>query len=162
MTAGAPTAQRAFPYLAYADAPAAIEFLCRAFGFEERFRYPMPDGRLGHAELVLEGTVLMLASVYPEMGFASPRDLAGSHGQILWQVDDVDRHYARAREAGAVRAGEPVEEHGSRTYRALDPEGHRWMFSTPAPEKGSLAVALASRTLLFIAPGVIARATSRQ
>ena len=48
--------QAVFPYLAYADAPAAIDFLVTAFGFSERFRYPVPDGRLGHAELEMEGT----------------------------------------------------------------------------------------------------------
>ena len=72
------TSQRLIPYLAYSDAPAALAFLSRAFGFEEKFRFPMPDGRIGHAELTLDGqVVLMLASVYPEMGFASPADLEG-------------------------------------------------------------------------------------
>ena len=79
------------PMLVYDDAPAAIEFLCRAFGFEEKFRFPMPDGRIGHAELTLDGqVVLMLASVYPEMGFASPADLEGVPSQIYCRVDDVD------------------------------------------------------------------------
>ena len=53
--------QRLIPYLAYRDAPGAIEFLTRAFGFTERFRYPMPDGRLGHAEMSYEDNVLMLS-----------------------------------------------------------------------------------------------------
>jgi PhnB protein len=126
--------QTVFPYLAYADAPAAIGFLCRAFGFEERSRHPMPDGRVGHAELSLEGGVLMLASVFREMGFASPRELDGVHAQVYWVVEDVDAHFERARAAGATIAAEPVEEHGSRLYRALDPEGHRWMFATPLGE----------------------------
>jgi len=123
--------QTVFPYLVYADAPAAIDFLCRAFGFEERTRHPMPDGRVGHAELSLEDGVVMLASVYPEMGFASPQDLSGSHAQLYWVVADVDAHFERARDGGAVIAAEPVDEHGSRMYRALDPEGHRWLFATP-------------------------------
>ncbi|HKJ23720.1 MAG TPA: VOC family protein [Myxococcota bacterium] len=123
--------QTAFPYLVYADAPAAIEFLGRAFGFEERSRHAMPDGRVGHAELALEGGVLMLASVWKEMGFASPQDLPGTHAQVYWVVEDVDAHFERARAGGAVIAAEPVEEHGSRMYRALDPEGHRWLFATP-------------------------------
>ena len=93
--------QRIIPYLAYADAPAAIEFLCKAFGFEERYRLPMPDGRLGHAELAYRGNVVMLASTFPEMGFASPKDLEGIHTQVTCYVDDVDAHYARARSAGA-------------------------------------------------------------
>lgn len=123
-------AQKASPYLSYDDAPGAIDFLCRAFGFEERFRYPMEDGRLGHAELDLEGGVLMLASAYEEMGFASPRNLEAHHAQIHWWVEDVDAHYERARAAGATIAAEPDEQHGSRMYRAMDPEGHRWIFAT--------------------------------
>jgi uncharacterized glyoxalase superfamily protein PhnB len=126
-----PTRQTVFPYLAYADAPAAIDFLREAFGFEERFRHPLPDGRVGHAEVALEGGVLYLASVWREMGFASPRDLDGVHAQVYWVVADVDAHFERARGAGAVIAAEPVEEHGSRMYRALDTEGHRWIFATP-------------------------------
>jgi PhnB protein len=123
---------RIIPYLAYQDAPAAIEFLGKAFGFEEVFRYAMPDGRIGHAELVLEGgPSLYLASVYSEMGFASPKDLAGTHCQIHCQVADVDAHYARAVSAGATIVAEPEDQfYGDRMYRALDPEGHRWMFAT--------------------------------
>lgn len=128
--------QRIIPYIGYADAPAAIEFLCRAFGFEERFRYPMPDGRIGHAELGYQGNVLMLASAYPEFGLLSPRDLPGLPSQIKCFVDDVDGHYARARAAGATIVAEPAEHYGERMYRALDLEGHRWMFGTPV-EDGS-------------------------
>ena len=123
--------QRIVPYLAYADAPAAIDFLCGAFGFEERFRMPMPDGRIGHAEIAYEGHVVMLADSGAEMGFASPRDLAGVHSQICIRVDDVDAHYERARAAGATIATAPEDQHGQRAYRAMDLEGHRWIFSTP-------------------------------
>jgi uncharacterized glyoxalase superfamily protein PhnB len=129
--ATAPTAQRFVPYLAYADAEAALRFLCQAFGFEERLRYPMPDGRIGHAELTFGGGVLMLASVYGELGHASPRDLPAVHSQVFCRVDDVDAHFARARAAGAIIASEPADQHGERMYRALDHEGHRWIFSGP-------------------------------
>src|SRR5256885_9954413 len=105
--------QRIIPYLAYADAPAAIDFLCRAFGFEERFRYPMPDGRIGHAELVFQGNVLMLASTYEGFGM-SPADLPAVHGQIICYVDDPDAHFARARAAGATIVVEPTDQHGNR------------------------------------------------
>lgn len=123
--------QRLVPYLIYADAPAALDFLCRAFGFEERFRLPMPDGRIGHAELGYRDNVVMLASEFPEMSFRSPLGLGAQHGQVLCYVDDVDAHYRRARAAGAVVAGEPRDEpYGDRTYRAVDPGGHRWIFAT--------------------------------
>jgi|SRR4051812_40787984 uncharacterized glyoxalase superfamily protein PhnB len=124
--------QRLIPYLVYADAPAAIEFLCRAFGFEERFRYPMPDGRVGHAELVYQGNVLMLASAFEGFG-KSPLDLPAGHGQVYCLVDDADDHHARARAAGATVIGEPTDQHGTRMYRAMDPEAHRWTFATPLP-----------------------------
>jgi len=131
--------QRVIPYLAYADAPAAIDFLVAAFGFEERFRYPMEDGRIGHAELALGDSVVMLASVYPEFGFASPQDLPAVPGQVLCYVDDVDRHHARAREAGATVIAAPRdEEHGDRMYRALDCEGGRWMFASPVSSASSV------------------------
>lgn len=129
--------QRLTPYLAYADAPAAIEFLCRAFGFEERFRFAMPDGRIGHAEVAYEGHVVMLASAFREMGFVSPRDLHAAHTQVHCRVDDVDAHYERSRAAGATIATAPGDQHGQRMYRALDLEGHRWIFSTPLPEPQS-------------------------
>ena len=119
------------PYLVYNDAPGAIEFLCKAFGFEERYRLPMEDGRIGHAELVRGDDVVMLASAYPEMGLASPRDLPAVHCQLHCYVEDVDAHYARAKSAGATVIAEPKDEgYGDRTYRAVDPEGHRWLFAT--------------------------------
>ena len=129
--------QRIFPDLAYADAPAAIEFLCRAFGFEEKCRYPMPDARIGHGEVGCDGHVVMLASAYEEMGFVSPQVLPSVHSQIHFRVDDVDAHYERARAAGATIAAAPKNEPGMRTYRAMDPEGHRWMFSTPLSNASS-------------------------
>ena len=127
--------QRIIPYLLYSDAPAAIDFLCGAFGFTEQFRFPMPDGRVGHAQLVYEGNLVMLASVFPEGGFASPLDLPAVHSQVYCAVDDTDAHYERARGAGATIAAEPADQHGQRMYRAMDTEGHRWLFAGPIPER---------------------------
>lgn len=134
-----PDGQRITPYLAYADAPAAIEFLCSAFGFEEQYRLPMPDGRLGHAEIALEGHVVMLASAYQEMGFVSPKALPAVHSQVWVRVDDVDAHYQQAKAAGATIAAAPKNQHGQRMYRAMDPEGHRWIFSGSLPKRGAKA-----------------------
>jgi PhnB protein len=132
--------QKIVPYLAYADAEAALTFLERAFGFVEVFRFPMPDGRIGHAEVALGDNVLMLASTYPELGFASPQELGSVHSQVFCYVDDVDAHYARSRAAGAVVVDEPRDtDHGDRSYRAMDPEGHRWMFSTRTSGTGGKA-----------------------
>ncbi len=122
---------RVTPLLTYAEAPAAIEFLRDAFGFRVRERLDMEDGRVGHAELELEGGVVMLASLWPDMGFMSPRDLPGVHGQTYCFVDDVDAHYERARAAGATILTAPEDQfHGARMYRAVDLEGHRWIFAT--------------------------------
>ena len=70
-------------------------------------------------------------NVYDELGFASPQSLAGQHASVLVYVDDVDAHYRRAREAGATLIGEPADQsYGDRSYRAVDPEGGRWVFAT--------------------------------
>ena len=129
------TSPRVCPMLSYHDAPAAIEFLGKAFGFEELYRLEMPDGRIGHAEVGYDGVRIMLASEYPEMGIGSPQKLDTRYSQLYVIVDDVDAHYQRAREAGAVILTEPEEDHGSRSYRANDPEGHRWIFATPLEEE---------------------------
>jgi PhnB protein len=124
--------QRVTPYLSYADAPAAIAFLCKAFGFEEKYRLPMPDGRIGHAELVMGPAQVFLASVWAEMGHASVKDLPGVHCQIHCLVEDVDAHYERALAAGATILSKPEDQfYGDRVYRALDSEGQRWSFAEP-------------------------------
>jgi len=123
--------QRVIPMLVYRDAPAAIEFLCKAFGFAEQYRLNMDDGRVGHAELEYCGNVVTLASVYEELGYASPQETAGIHCSLLFYVDDVDAHYRHALAAGATVIGEPMDQsYGDRSYRALDPEGGRWVFAT--------------------------------
>ena len=120
------------PMLVYDDAPAAMDFLCRAFGFEERSRFDMPDGKIGHAELSFGGAKIALATTWTEGGMASPWTLPAVHSQVYCEVPDVDAHYERAKAEGATIAEAPGEpSHGSRTYRALDLEGHRWVFATP-------------------------------
>ncbi len=121
--------QSLFPMLAYSDAAAAIDFLCAAFGFEEKLRYVADDGRIGHAELECEGSVVMLADDYPEFGISSPREASSYHSQLLLMVSDVFAHYERAKASGAVVVGTPSQDHGSIGYRAMDCEGHRWLFS---------------------------------
>lgn len=121
--------------LAYDQAPEAIDFLCAAFGFEERSRMNMPDGGIGHAELVLHGNVLMLATTWKAGGLASPRDLPAMPVQLYCEVDDVDAHFRRAKDAGATVIAEPEDQpYGFRMYRALDGEGHRWLFASPLPK----------------------------
>ena len=124
--------QRIFPMLAYDDAPAAMIFLREVFGFEEKYRMAMPDGTIGHAEMVLSGNVVMLATTWKAGGLSSPKDLPAMPYQLYCEVDDVDAHFQRARSAGAVVIAEPEDQpYGSRVYRALDLEGHRWLFASP-------------------------------
>ena len=121
--------QRIVPALSYDDAPAMIEFLCRAFGFVERLRLDMPDGSVGHASLIIEGEEVTLASAYPEGGLGGPGGLPHLHASVQVYVDDVDAHHARAAAEGANILQEPEDQfYGDRTYRAEDPEGGRWWF----------------------------------
>src|SRR4051794_5827785 len=135
--------QPVVPMLSYEDGAAAIEFLTRAFGFSERTRIE-EGGRITHAELALGDGMIMLANPHP--GYASPRRLREESEAarrsydvpfvvdgVLVEVDDVDTHFGRARDAGATILSEPVDVPavGIRHYRAEDPEGHRWMFQSP-------------------------------
>ena len=121
--------QRIVPALSYDDAPAMIDFLCRAFGFVERYRLDMPDGSVGHSSLIIGGEEVTLASAYPEGGLGGPGRLPHRHASVMVYVDDVDAHYAVAKAAGAEITQEPEDQfYGDRTYRAADPEGGVWWF----------------------------------
>ncbi len=121
--------QRIVPGLTYADAPAAIDWLCRVFGFREIRRMEVGDGRIGNAALSFNGEQIMLASPFEEAGTSSPRDLPALHQQITVHVDDVDAHFARARREGAHILAEPADQFwGARNYWVEDLEGHRWTF----------------------------------
>jgi uncharacterized glyoxalase superfamily protein PhnB len=119
---------RISPYLYYEDGAAAIEWLTRAFGFRERMRMPGEDGRIMHAELELDGGVVMLANP-PREGFKNPKALGTNTSSVYTYVDDVDSHFDRAKEAGAKILQEPeTMPYGDRHYGAKDPEGHEWWF----------------------------------
>ena len=117
------------PYLYCEDGTAMFDWLQRAFGFRERMRSDTPDGIIHHAEIELDGAVVMLAQVE---GHKSPRTTGVTPGGFFVHVADVDAHYARAKGEGAEVDGEPVDKpYGVRTYGALDPEGNQWWFATP-------------------------------
>jgi uncharacterized glyoxalase superfamily protein PhnB len=132
--------QRIFPMIAYEDTAAAIDWLVQAFGFSERGeRYVMDDGTIGHAELEIDGQVMMLAT--PSRAYQSPKTHRESceHAArwldnpwvvdgLLVLVDDLDAHHARAVSAAANVIRPPEEGPGGRLYTAEDIEGHRWMF----------------------------------
>ena len=132
--------QRAVPMLSYEDVGAAIDWLNSAFGLRESGeRYSDDEGRVTHAELELDGALVMLG--WPGPDFRSPRRHAEECEQarkwlevpyvvdgVLIYVDDVDAHCERARAAGATILREPKTEPYGRLYNAADLEGHRWMF----------------------------------
>ena len=116
------------------DPAAALEWLAKAFGFETRMSLPGPDGGIMHAEMQVADGVIMMSPTADQVAWRSPQSLDGSVTQSLYvYVDDVDAHHERAREAGATIVAAPDDHYGERTYRALDTEGHRWMFSAPLP-----------------------------
>jgi uncharacterized glyoxalase superfamily protein PhnB len=129
------------PMLAYEDGAAALDWLANAFGFRERTRYTEEDGTISHGELEVGDGLLMLAT--PTPAYQAPKrhrevcEPARRWSEVPWvidgvlvQVDDVDAHYARAKEAGATILTEPEDSGHGRIYRAEDLEGHRWMFQS--------------------------------
>jgi uncharacterized glyoxalase superfamily protein PhnB len=128
------TTQRSFVALAYENAPAAIEWLCRAFGFEQRFATPGEEGRIVHAELEAGGSIVMVGSAGGAFALRSPRGLGGATHCMYLVVDDVDAHHRRALDAGAEIVRRPGDTlYGSREYVCRDPEGNLWRFGTYDP-----------------------------
>ena len=122
-----------YPAIRYADAPAAIEWLKKAFGFEELKVVPGENGTVRHAELRLGPGVIMLGSG-GKVKKERPRDHADADISLYVAVDDPDAHYARAKAAGAEIIRDVIDtDHGSRDYGALDLEGNVWWFGTYWP-----------------------------
>jgi uncharacterized glyoxalase superfamily protein PhnB len=122
---------RLSPNVFYDDPAAALEWLAKAFGFEERSSIPGPDGGIVHAEMQIEEAVIMMSPTSDQETWKSPKSIGGSVTTGLYiYVDDVDAHCARARSAGSRIVAEPEDMFwGDRTYVAEDPEGHRWTFA---------------------------------
>jgi PhnB protein len=119
------------PYLIIDGAPAAIEFYGAVLGTSVRERMDAPDGRVGHAELQLGDSVIMLADAFPDMGYLGPKSVGGTPVTISVYVDDVDDVFERALAAGAteLRAVEN-QFYGDRSGQLEDPFGHRWNVAT--------------------------------
>jgi PhnB protein len=122
---------RLCPYLYIDGASAAIDFYKEVFGATERLRMGGPDGRVGHAELQVGDSVVMLADVHPEMGIKGPHSYGGSPVSLSLYVGDVDATVAKAAELGAV-VTRPLEDrfYGDRTAQIEDPFGHTWSIQT--------------------------------
>jgi PhnB protein len=122
------------PYLSIKGASDAIAFYKKAFGAEELVRMPMPDGRVGHAELQIGDSRIMLADEMPEMGDAvtkSPRSLGGTTFGLALYVPDVDALFKRAVDAGAKQMRPLANQfYGERSGVVADPFGHIWTIAT--------------------------------
>ena len=119
------------PYLIVNGAAKAIEFYAAAFGATELFRLPSPDGKLGHAEIKIGDSPVMLADEFPDMGAKGPQSYGGSPVSILVYVADVDAMTERAVAAGATIV-RPLQDqfYGDRSSTLTDPFGHQWTLAT--------------------------------
>ena len=119
------------PYLCVNDAARAIEFYKQAFGATEVLRFEAPGGKIGHAEIKIGDSQIMLADEFPEMGFRSPQTIGGSPVALYLYVEDVDALADQAVAAGA-KLVKPVKDqfYGDRNGQLEDPFGHAWYIST--------------------------------
>jgi len=119
------------PYLIIRNAAEAIEFYKKAFGAIELFRFPAPGGKIGHAEIKIGDSPIMLADEYPDMGYKGPQSLNGSPVSLMVYIEDVDKVFNRAIDAGAT-VKEAVQDkfYGDRSGTLTDPFGHVWHIAT--------------------------------
>lgn len=118
------------PYLIVDDATAAIAFYRKAFGAEELMRLPMGE-KIGHAELRIGDSILMLSDEWPEAGMLSPRQRGGATSSCVLYLVDVDAAIERAVAAGAsIERAVQTEFWGDRMGSVIDPFGHRWSLAT--------------------------------
>jgi PhnB protein len=122
---------RVTPYLMVDGASSAIDFYTSVLGATERMRMSAPEDKVGHAELEIGNSVIMLADESPEMDARSPRTVGGTPVSLHVYVEDADATFERALEAGAKML-QPVEDkfYGDRSGSFEDPFGHRWHVAT--------------------------------
>lgn len=119
------------PYLVVRGAAEAIAFYQRAFGAQEKLRLSSPDGKIGHAEIEIGDSRVMLADEHPDWGALGPLSIGGTPTSLMVYVEDVDAVFARAVAAGAKEV-RPVQDqfYGDRSGFLEDPFGHRWSIAT--------------------------------
>jgi PhnB protein len=117
---------RVIPYLSVDGAGEAITFYGKVLDAEERMRMPGPDGKVGHAELAIGDSIIMLADPFPE-GTPSAKTVGNSPVTVMVYVEDVDKTHAKALEHGAKEIMAPADQfYGDRSASFFDPFGHRW------------------------------------
>lgn len=126
------------PAMRYRDPAAAVDWLCKAFGFEKHLVVPDGNGSVIHAQLTFGNGMIMLGPVHDtEFGrlMKQPDEIGGAETQTAYLiVEDIDAHYAGAQAAGAEIVRElRTEDYGGRGYSCRDPEGHIWSFGTYDP-----------------------------
>jgi PhnB protein len=123
--------QTVTPYLAVDDAAEAIEFYKRAFGAKERVRMDAPDGKIGHAELEIGDSLVMLSDPFPQASTKPPKELGGTTASVFLYVEDVDALTKQAVDAGATSTMEVADQFwGDRMGSITDPFGHSWSIAT--------------------------------
>jgi PhnB protein len=119
------------PYLIFNGAAKAIEFYKNAFGATERLCMKQPDGRVGHAELEIGDSCIMMADEHPQIGAFAPTHYGGSPVSLMLYTEDCDRTYHQALAAGAKSEREPADQfYGDRMAGVQDPFGYRWYITT--------------------------------
>jgi uncharacterized glyoxalase superfamily protein PhnB len=126
--------QTIFPVLRYSDARTAIGWLCSAFGFVQIFSVPESGPYVRHAQLKLGPDLIMVGSVRPNDGIASPQTIGAATQMLVVYVENPDAHFEQAQAAGAKILYPPTDtDFGSREYHVADLEGHLWTFGTYRP-----------------------------
>jgi PhnB protein len=119
------------PYLAVDDAAKAIEYYKKAFGAKERVRMDAPGGKIGHAELEVGDSLVMLSDPFPQASTKPPKELGGTSASVFMYVEDVDAVVKQAVDAGATVAMEVADQFwGDRFGSVKDPFGHLWSIAT--------------------------------
>ena len=131
-TKSIPTGYHAItPYLIVDGAARAIDFYQRAFDAKEVMRIPAPNERIGHAEIKVGDSIIMLADEHPEMDARAPGHFGGSPVSLLLYVNDVDKQFRQALDAGATEVRPVADQfYGDRSGALKDPFGHTWHLST--------------------------------
>ncbi len=119
------------PYLIFNDCAGALAFYRQAFGATERLRMNQPDGRIGHAEILIGDSVVMMADEFPESEIWGPEHYGGCPITLLIYTGDCDAIYTQALTCGATSIREPADRpHGDRSCGVRDPFGYKWYIST--------------------------------